>query len=140
MNVEHRTSNKCMLSVLKKISRSDSIIRHSSCVIPCSFIRVVTYMVHVGLALNPCIFQRRSQLNSSLKPYWGKPDVRNFRGGAGNVMRGYVACARLLSTRRPNKNLKSNPFHYKLSETDMMKVCTTELDGVLIIEPDVFKD
>ena len=43
-------------------------------------------MVHVGLALKPCIFQRRSQLNSSLKPYWGKPDVRNFRGGAGNVM------------------------------------------------------
>ena len=29
-NVEHRTSNKCILSVLKKISRSDSIIRHSS--------------------------------------------------------------------------------------------------------------
>jgi len=28
-NVQHRTSNKCILSVLKKISRSDSIIRHS---------------------------------------------------------------------------------------------------------------
>ena len=26
---EHRTSNECILSVLKKISRSDSILRHS---------------------------------------------------------------------------------------------------------------
>ena len=51
-------------------------------------------MVHVGLALKPCIFQRRSHLNSSLKPYRGKPDVRNFRGGAGNVMQGLHARAR----------------------------------------------
>ena len=27
---------------------------------------------------------RRSRLNSRLKPYWGKPAVRNFRGGGGN--------------------------------------------------------
>jgi hypothetical protein len=26
-----------------------------------------------------------------LKPYWGKPDVRNFRGGAGNVVHGSEA-------------------------------------------------
>jgi hypothetical protein len=25
-------------------------------------------------------------LKSSLKPYWGKPAVRNFRGGGGNVL------------------------------------------------------
>jgi hypothetical protein len=50
-----------------------------------------------------------------LKPYWGKPAVRNFRGGAGNTKLtgaspkrlmdiGYPACesaVRLLSTRRP---------------------------------------
>jgi len=30
--------------------------------------------------------RRRSPwLTSSLKPYWGKPAVRNFRGGGGNV-------------------------------------------------------
>jgi hypothetical protein len=35
----------------------------------------------------PCISwcQRRSRLNSCLKPYWGKPAVRNFRGGGGNT-------------------------------------------------------
>jgi hypothetical protein len=30
LNVQHRTSNECILSILKKISRSDSILRHSS--------------------------------------------------------------------------------------------------------------
>ena len=65
----------------------------------------------------PCISwcQRRSRLNPCLKPYWGKPAVRNFRGGAGNTELtsaspkrlmdiGYPACesaVRLLSTRRP---------------------------------------
>ena len=29
LNVQHRTSNECILSAIKKISRSDSIIRHS---------------------------------------------------------------------------------------------------------------
>ena len=63
----------------------------------------------------PCIseFSRRSRLNSCLKPYWGKPAVRNFRGGGGNTGApsaspkrlmdiGYPACqhaVRLLSTR-----------------------------------------
>jgi hypothetical protein len=28
-NVQHRTSNECILSVLKKISQSDSFLRHS---------------------------------------------------------------------------------------------------------------
>jgi hypothetical protein len=63
----------------------------------------------------PCIseFSRRSRLNSCLKPYWGKPAVRNFRAGGGNTGApsaspkrlmdiGYPACqhaVRLLSTR-----------------------------------------
>jgi hypothetical protein len=29
--------------------------------------------------------RRRSRLNSGLKPYWGKPAVRNFRGGGENT-------------------------------------------------------
>ena len=29
----------------------------------------------------------------ALKPYWGKPAVRNFRGGAGNVMQGWLSFA-----------------------------------------------
>ena len=29
--------------------------------------------------------RRRSWLNSCLKPYWGKPTVRNFRGGGENT-------------------------------------------------------
>jgi hypothetical protein len=29
--------------------------------------------------------RRRSRLNSRLKPYWGKPTVRNFRGGGENT-------------------------------------------------------
>ena len=28
---------------------------------------------------------RRARLTARLKPYWGKPTVRNFRGGRGNV-------------------------------------------------------
>jgi hypothetical protein len=34
--------------------------------------------------------ERRSWLKTRLKPYWGKPDVRNFREGAGNVMQDLV--------------------------------------------------
>ena len=29
----------------------------------------------------------------ALKPYWGKLAVRNFRGGAGNVMQGWLSFA-----------------------------------------------
>jgi hypothetical protein len=29
-------------------------------------------------------YWRRAHLKPHLKPYWGKPAVRNFRGGAGN--------------------------------------------------------
>jgi hypothetical protein len=29
----------------------------------------------------------------ALKPYWGKLAVRNFRGGAGNVMHGWLSFA-----------------------------------------------
>src|SRR5438045_90214 len=34
---------------------------------------------------------RRSWPTPDLKPYWGKPAVRNFRGGRGNRMHGPVA-------------------------------------------------
>ena len=36
----------------------------------------------------PCISssERRSRSNSCLKPYWGKPAVRNFRGGRENTV------------------------------------------------------
>jgi hypothetical protein len=45
--------------------------------------RVIT--VYAGLALEPYAMVRRSWLNTGLKPYWGKPDVRNVRGGGGNT-------------------------------------------------------
>jgi hypothetical protein len=35
--------------------------------------------------------RRRLRLTSDLKPYWGKPAVRNFRGGEGNGMDGLAA-------------------------------------------------
>jgi len=63
---------------------------NSPCPRPCLWARISTEVV------TP---ERRSHPNSSLKPYWGKPTVRNFRGGAGNVVASH-ACARLLSTRR----------------------------------------
>ena len=62
---------------------------------------------------------KRPVERSGLKPYWGKPAVRNFRGGAGNVRHGLMpichdapkggshrkalayTSARLLSTRHP---------------------------------------
>jgi len=48
-------------------------------------------LVHVDLTLlKPWAFHRRSQLNYSLKPYSGKPNVWNFKGGAGNVMHDLV--------------------------------------------------
>src|SRR5665213_1029864 len=34
---------------------------------------------------------RRSRRNVDLKPYWGKPAVRNFRGGRGNGMHGLMS-------------------------------------------------
>ena len=33
---------------------------------------------------------RRTGLTARLKPYWGKPTVRNFRGGRGNEVNGLV--------------------------------------------------
>src|SRR5438270_7212312 len=35
----------------------------------------------------PCLGRRSQRRKASLKPYWGKPGVRNFRGGEGNVSR-----------------------------------------------------
>ena len=43
---------------------------------------------YVDVALNLIRLSGRVGLIArrlSLKPYWGKPDVRNFREGAGNV-------------------------------------------------------
>ena len=72
------------------------------------------WVMHKSLRLD----RRRVWLNSCLKPYWGKPDVRNFRGDAGNVEHElmticheigndrylrkslFYTCARLRSTRR----------------------------------------
>jgi len=34
---------------------------------------------------------RRLPPTTGLKPYWGKPAVRNFRGGEGNAMHGLAA-------------------------------------------------
>jgi hypothetical protein len=48
--------------------------------------------------------RRRSSWNSCLKPYWGKPAVRNFRGGGGNGM----PSRRLLISRLKMSTLKSN--------------------------------
>jgi hypothetical protein len=31
-----------------------------------------------------CIMQEGIEKNYRLKPYWGNPDIRNFRGGDGN--------------------------------------------------------
>jgi hypothetical protein len=52
--------------------------------------------------------RRRSRLNSCLKPYWGKPAVRNFRGGGENtgISLGVLCVPSLLGdpippTRRP---------------------------------------
>ena len=64
--------------------------------------------------------ERRSLLTARLKPYWGKPAVRNFRGGRGNEVDGLLTVchaarkggyigshwpnhvSRLCSTRRPS--------------------------------------
>ncbi len=48
---------------------------------------------HADLALKPRGLSGRRELigrRLSLKPYWGKPDVRNFREGAGNVGDGWT--------------------------------------------------
>ena len=48
-------------------------------------IRTKGLSVHAGLALQPSVLVRRSWSNTGLKPYWGKLDVRKFRGGGGNT-------------------------------------------------------
>src|SRR5664280_1586584 len=37
-----------------------------------------------GAGLNSATDRKASPERSALKPYWGKPTVRNFRGGYGN--------------------------------------------------------
>jgi hypothetical protein len=37
-----------------------------------------------GAGLSRSIVRKASSETSALKPYWGKPAVRNFRGGYGN--------------------------------------------------------
>ena len=36
-------------------------------------------------------------MNSNIEPYWGKPTVRNYRGGAGNVMQSCMGAPALHS-------------------------------------------
>jgi len=36
------------------------------------------------------LVQRRSRLTARLEPYWGKPAVRNLRGGGGNEVNGLM--------------------------------------------------
>ena len=48
---------------------------------------------HADLALKPRGLSGRGELidrRLSLKPYWGKPAVRNFREGAGTVNHGWT--------------------------------------------------
>jgi len=48
---------------------------------------------YADLALKPRGLSGRGELidrRLSLKPYWGKPDVRNFREGAGTVGHGWT--------------------------------------------------
>ena len=48
---------------------------------------------HADLALKPRGLSGRGELIArrlSLKPYWGKPAVRNFREGAGTVDQGWT--------------------------------------------------
>jgi hypothetical protein len=57
---------------------------------------------YADLALQPVRWSGRVRLiarHLSLKPYWGKPNVRNFREDAGNVDDG--------RTRNPLRNRKS---------------------------------
>jgi hypothetical protein len=60
--------------------------------------------------------RRRSPwLISSLKPYWGKPAVRNFRGGGGNV----CTVWRLFATQleRADTSEADRPTHARLFST-----------------------
>jgi len=53
---------------------------------------------HTGVAYKSGRPRRRSRRTSRLKPYWGKPAVRNFREGRGNTMASNLmpCCAPLL--------------------------------------------
>jgi len=44
-----------------------------------------------------------------LKPYWGKPAVRNFRGGEGDVMQGLASICH--ETRKGGHNGRRWPKH-----------------------------
>jgi hypothetical protein len=57
-NFQHRTSNECILSVFKKISRSDSILRHLSFVIRYSVVRCLIQAIVTGSLIikKPCHF------------------------------------------------------------------------------------
>jgi hypothetical protein len=57
------------------------------------FIKPVIPWRHADLVLNPIGRLGRVRLigrRLSLKPYWGKPNVRNFREDAGNVSYGKI--------------------------------------------------
>ena len=48
-----------------------------------------------------------------MKPYWGKPTVRNFRGGRGNVMHGLAAICH--EARKGGYNGSRRPTHRRAS-------------------------
>jgi hypothetical protein len=55
------------------------------------FTKPLTAWGYADLALKPMAWSGRVELiarHLSLKPYWGKPNVRNFREDAGNVSYG----------------------------------------------------
>ena len=80
-------------------------------------------------------WRRSPWLISSLKPYWGKPAVRNFRGGGGNVRHGLAALCHTarkggyIGSRSTYTGRASSPLdHFQLSRTiTTSKTCPTRL-------------
>ena len=62
-------------------------VRSPTCRLDASPATEQTRQVEIAtvIASKPACRRRRAQLKARLKPYWGKPAVRNFRGGRGNV-------------------------------------------------------
>jgi hypothetical protein len=77
-NVQHRTSNECILSILKKISRSDSILRNSIFVIRYSAVRCLIRVIQATRLIikKPCHFGVVSYKASGLSLL--HPDTRHL--------------------------------------------------------------
>ncbi len=66
----------------------------------------------------------------SLKPYWGKPNVRNFRGGTGNVNYG--------GTRNPShisKECVPETLHLRLGAPELYSTARFFYLNVMIVNP-----